>query len=244
MAANVDAPSDKMSTWRPAGAYAQVAGLTRTIRREARTLGEVTSKRDSATEKSPAPDDNCQNQLMAPVRAIAHALLGSIFVAAGARALLEPKRYADRAAPVAERVGSALTSVDERLPNSTEALIRVSGAIQVGGGLLLATGTAVRPAAAALAGTLIPATLAEHPFWSARTRGTKQADAVHFAKNMGLLGGLLLAMVDTQGRPGLRWRTRRLYDDTSKSLRRAARTASREAKLVARATEAGRHLPS
>lgn len=181
---------------------------------------------------------------MAPVRAVAHALLGSVFVAAGAKALLHPGKFEDRAAPLTARLGSELEKIDERLPSSNRALIRVNGALQLGGGLLLATGTAVRPAAAVLAGTLIPATVVNHPFWSVKGRHEKQAELVHFAKNLGLLGGLLLAAVDTQGRPGLTWRTKRLYHDTTKSVRRAARTASREAKLVARATEVGRHLPS
>jgi uncharacterized membrane protein YphA (DoxX/SURF4 family) len=181
---------------------------------------------------------------MAPVRALAHALLGSVFVAAGAQALLRPSRYAERAAPITDRLGPALAKVDERLPTSAEALIRINGAIQVGGGLLLATGAAVRPAAAALTGSLIPATIVGHPFWRVQGKAAKQDELVHFAKNLGLLAGLLLAAVDTQGKPGLPWRTRRLYADTRRSVRRAARTASREAKLVARATQVGRRLPS
>jgi len=181
---------------------------------------------------------------MAPVRAVAHALLGSIFVAAGAQALLNPGRYARRAAPLTDRLAPRLAEIDDRLPTSAESLIRINGALQLGGGLLLTTGTAVRPAAALLAGSLIPATVVGHPFWSVRGRVAKQVELVHFAKNLGLLGGLLLAAVDTQGKPGIAWRTKRIYRDTGRSVRRAAKTAEREARLVARATEAGRHLPS
>jgi putative oxidoreductase len=181
---------------------------------------------------------------MAPVRALAHALLGSIFVAAGTQALLHPRLYAERAAPITDRLSPALAKVDDRLPTSAETLIRINGAIQVSGGLLLATGKAVRPAAAVLTGSLIPWTVVGHPFWRARDKVAKQDELVHFMKNLGLFGGLLLAAVDTQGKPGLPWRTRRLYTDTTKSVKRAVHTASREAKLVARATEVGRHLPS
>jgi uncharacterized membrane protein YphA (DoxX/SURF4 family) len=181
---------------------------------------------------------------MAPVRAVAHALLGSIFVVSGAQALLNPGRYARRAAPVTERLAPKLAEIDERIPNSTTSLIRINGAVQLGGGLLLTTSTAVRPAAALLAGSLIPATFIGHPFWSVKGRVAKQVEAVHFAKNLGLLGGLLLAAVDTQGKPGLAWRTKRAYRDTGRSIKRAAQTANREARLAIRAADAGRHIPS
>jgi uncharacterized membrane protein YphA (DoxX/SURF4 family) len=180
---------------------------------------------------------------MAPVRSLAHALLGSIFVASGAQALLDPGRYRARAAPLADRLAPRLAEIDERLPTSTETLIRVVGAVQLGGGLLLGTGTAVRPAAAVLTGSLVPATVLGHPFWNEKDRTVRRAELVHFAKNLGLIGGLLLAAVDTQGKPGLAWRTRRLYRDTGRSLRRAARTANRQASLVTRGMAVGRHLP-
>ena len=35
-------------------------------------------------------------------------------------------------------------------------------------------------------------------------------------KNLGLLGGLLLAAVDTEGRPGLRWRAGHAIDDATR----------------------------
>ncbi|HEU5107382.1 MAG TPA: DoxX family protein, partial [Micromonosporaceae bacterium] len=73
---------------------------------------------------------------------------------------------------------------------------------------------------------------------------------VHFMKNMGLLGGLLLAAADTEGRPGLRWRAAHAADHTQRSVRRAARTARRtartarrEAKMAALVAGTARRLP-
>jgi hypothetical protein len=36
---------------------------------------------------------------------------------------------------------------------------------------------------------------------------------MHFLKNLGLLGGLLLAAADTEGRPSIGWRAERLLRD-------------------------------
>lgn len=154
---------------------------------------------------------------MTPVRSIARALLGGIFIVAGAQAILKPSRYADRAQPLADQVGPLLSKVDERLPTNTETLIRVNGAAQLGGGLLLVTGTAPRPAAALLAGTLIPATVVNHPFWDADTSSQRERDMVGFAKNMAILGGLLLASADTAGSPSIGWRVRKYFDDRRSS---------------------------
>ena len=149
---------------------------------------------------------------MTPVRSLARALLGGLFIAAGAQAVLRPARYADRARPLADRVTPLLGKMDERLPTDTETLVRLNGAAQLGGGLLLATGTAPRPAAALLAATMISATVVNHPFWEADTSTQREREVVDFAKNMAILAGLLLAAADTAGAPSLGWRIRRYYD--------------------------------
>ena len=55
---------------------------------------------------------------------------------------------------------------------------------------------------------------------------------------MSLLGGTLLAVVDTGGKPGMPWRTRRAAKDAA----RTARTARRETKLATRAAKAQARL--
>jgi uncharacterized membrane protein YphA (DoxX/SURF4 family) len=180
---------------------------------------------------------------MRPVRAAARALLGAIFVASGARTLVNPDQHVDRAGPVADRVGPALRRVSPGLPTDARSLVRLNGATQLVAGLLLATGHLRRPAAAVLAGTLVPTTLAGHPFWAFDTAAERREHRVQFGKNLGLLGGLLLAAADTEGQPGLRWRTSHAVDRTQRSVRRAARTARREAKIAAVAAGAARRLP-
>jgi uncharacterized membrane protein YphA (DoxX/SURF4 family) len=176
---------------------------------------------------------------MKPVRSAARALLSAIFVTSGARALANPDRLVAPAQRMSEKVAPLLERAAPRLPTDPRSLVRLNGAAQLVGGLLLATGHMTRPAAAMLAGSMVPTTVAGHPFWRMRDPAERQQHQTHFMKNLAILGGLALAAADTEGKPGLRWRAAHMVDHTS----RAARTARRQAKLAVRAANAGRHLP-
>ncbi|MDI6099127.1 DoxX family protein [Actinoplanes sp. NEAU-A12] len=168
---------------------------------------------------------------MRPVRTAARALLASIFVVDGIRTLARPEARAETARPLTDRVTPLLERTDPRLPTDPLTLVRVKAVADVVAGLALATGRFTRPAAAVLAAGLIPHT------------ATDKGDRDHLLKNLGLLGGLLLAAVDTEGRPGLRYRTTHAVDRSQRSVRRAVRTARREAKIAAASAAAARKLP-
>src|SRR5205807_669938 len=53
-----------------------------------------------------------------------------------------------------------------------------------------------------------PTTLAAHRFWEEEDPELRSQQQVHFVKNLGLLGGLMLAAADTEGKPSLAWRAR------------------------------------
>lgn len=121
-----------------------------------------------------------------------------------------------------------------------ETYVRANGAIQVVGGVLLATGRAPRLASAVLAASLVPTTLAGHRFWELEG-DERQAQQLHFLKNVSLLGGLVLAAADTEGRPGLAWRARHLRHDagaaaavTSANVKLASKLAKADAKAAQR----------
>ncbi|MGC9667047.1 DoxX family protein [Planosporangium sp. 12N6] len=174
---------------------------------------------------------------MKPVRTVARALLATVFVRGGLDAYNNPDRYRDGAQAVVDRLGATLDSIG--LPTDPRSLARVTGAVQVVGGLLLATNTAVRPAAIALAGSLIPSTLAGRDVWAreeGERAGQRFVDRPELLKNLGLVGGLLLAAVDTQGRPGLAWRTEHLAEHAQDSVRRAAATTAKETRRAAQST--------
>lgn len=179
---------------------------------------------------------------MRPVRAAARTMLSAIFIASGASALANPKPFAPPAKRFTERVAPLLEKADSRLPTDAERLVQINAATQVAAGLMLATGHLTRPAATVLAGTLVPTTLAGHPFWLESDEGQRRTQQIQFLKNLGLFGGLMLAALDTEGRPGLRWRAGHLMNHTQKSWRRSVRTAQRETKLAMAATGLGRRL--
>jgi putative oxidoreductase len=179
---------------------------------------------------------------MKPVRSAARAMLASIFVVSGVRILIDPDSRAEAAKRVTDRVGPLIEKVDTRLPSDTRTLVRIKAGSDVAAGLLLATGRLTRPAAAVLAVGLIPTTFAGHPFWSMPKAERTHAET-HFLKNLGLLGGLLLAAADTQGKPSLRYRTSHAMDRSQRSMKRAVKTAKREARIAKRSAAAARRLP-
>ncbi|MER7459059.1 DoxX family protein [Micromonospora sp. NPDC126480] len=180
---------------------------------------------------------------MTPVRSLARAMLSGIFVVSGARNFANPGRLVVAAKPVTDRVTPLLERTDPRIPTDTETLIRANAAVQFGAGLMLATGRFTRPAALVLAATLVPTTIAGHPFWSSEDPAQRNNNQIHFLKNLGLFGGLLLAAADTEGKPGLRWRAGHRIGHSRRSVRRAVRTARREARIAVRSAATARRLP-
>jgi putative oxidoreductase len=140
---------------------------------------------------------------MIGVRTLARSLLASMFIVGGIDAL----RRAPALAPVAENVTEPV-SEQVGIDASTETLVKVNGGVQLAGGVMLATCFLPRWGALALAGTLVPTTLAAHRFWEEEGEAKTQ-QMIHFCKNAGLLGGLLFAALDHGGRPSVFWTTKR-----------------------------------
>jgi len=128
-----------------------------------------------------------------------------MFVYGGVDALRHPEGKAsaaeDVAIPIAELLG---------LPTDPVTLVRINGGVQVAGGLMLAAGKAPRAASLLLAASLVPTTYAGHRFWTEPDEAERTRQRVQFLKNLSMLGGLMLAAVDTEGRPSLAWRARRV----------------------------------
>jgi putative oxidoreductase len=140
---------------------------------------------------------------MSILRHAARTMLAPYFLTQGVEALRHPRTEVagDVAEAIADRVGP--------LPKGDPALIiRANAAVQVGGGMAMATDTATRPAALALAATLIPTTLGYHRFWEA-PREERVSELLHFLKNVGLAGGLLVIALDTEGHASVGRRTGR-----------------------------------
>ena len=86
-----------------------------------------------------------------------------------------------------------------------------------------------------LALSLIPTTIARHAFWQIKDdKPARQEQFVQFLKNASLFGAMLLAAQDTEGKPGIAWRTQHGLESAKKAGARSVRTAKREAKLVSK----------
>lgn len=171
---------------------------------------------------------------MAISRLLARPLLGTIFFYAGYNAVKNPEPLLGKARRITDKVAPKAEEKGVPVPSDTATLVRINGAAQVAAACALALGKAPRVAATVLAVSLVPTTLAGHPFWEEADPAAKGAQKVQFAKNCSLLGGLLLAMVDTEGKPGVAWRARHAAKDARRSAKAMAREARLEARLAAK----------
>ncbi len=173
---------------------------------------------------------------MSLLRAAARTMLASYFVVNGLRAYRHPEEFAAAAEPLADRIlplaSSLPPSAAAYLPEDTTGLVKASGALQVLGGLSLATGLGRRVGAGALAVTMVPHVVAALP---GRARGAERSVKQSLlTKNVALLGGVLLAAQDTEGKPTLAWRARLQKQVLAREAERAKVLAARQAKLAAK----------
>jgi uncharacterized membrane protein YphA (DoxX/SURF4 family) len=150
-------------------------------------------------------------------------MLATIFVVGGVNALRATEAHAAKAKKVTDRIVPLAQRAAPGAPIPTDAatLVRINAGAQIVAAAALATGRAPRLSATVLAASMVPTTLAGHRFWEESDPQAKAMQRLQFAKNTSILGGLLLAGVDTDGKPGLAWRARR-----------AAKDVRREAKLA------------
>jgi uncharacterized membrane protein YphA (DoxX/SURF4 family) len=134
-------------------------------------------------------------------------MIAAMFIYGG----LDSAKKSEARAAVAERVVNPLREMTG-LTLSTAAAVRINGITQVVAGTMFAFGAAPRLAASILAGTLVPTTLAGHRFWEVEDPAARVGQEVHFLKNVAMLGGLVLAAVDTEGEPSIAWRAHRAIE--------------------------------
>ena len=171
---------------------------------------------------------------MTVTRLIARPMLSSIFIVGAANALKNTEAHTAGARKVSEQITPLVKRAAPGVPIPTDSatLVRINAATQIVAALGLATGRAPRVCATVLAASLVPTTLAGHRFWEETEPEAKAAQRLHFVKNTSILGGLLLAGVDTDAKPGVAWRTRRAASDVRREARHLAKGARREAKLA------------
>lgn len=123
-------------------------------------------------------------------------MLASMFVYGGLNAVRHAPMMAERALPVTDRIVPLLQRVSTQAPTDATTLVRMNGAIHLVAGAALATGRFPRLASLVLAGTLVPTTIAGHPFWEESDPGARANQTIHLLKNVSMMGGLLMASLD------------------------------------------------
>lgn len=151
------------------------------------------------------------------LRRLARPMLAAIFISGGIDALRNPAAHAEAAKPVLDTmIGTAGDRLPAQVPTDPQTLVKIDAAVKIGAGVALALGKFPRVASLLLAGSLVPTTIATHRFWEEKDSAVAANQRVHFMKNVGLLGGLLLAVGDTEGKPSLGWRARRATREVNK----------------------------
>ena len=155
---------------------------------------------------------------MTVTRLIARPMLASMFVVGGLNALKNADALAARAQPVADKVVPLVQRLAPQapIPTNTTTLVRLNAGVQV------ARRCRARDRARARAWPrpCWPPRWCR-PRWPAtasgrsRTRPSRRTRRIHFFKNVSMFGGLLLAGVDTDGKPGVAWRARRAATDVT-----------------------------
>ncbi|MCB0949772.1 MAG: DoxX family protein [Mycobacterium sp.] len=143
------------------------------------------------------------------IRRVARPMLSAVFISRGVEALRSPKPATDATRQTLEGLSQLPEPVGGNVPSNAETVARVSAAVQIGGGLLLATGRLPRLASAALALSVVPSSLGGHAFWNEAEPARKAEERRAFVTDISLIGGLIIAAVDTEGKPSLGWRGRR-----------------------------------
>ncbi|WP_244929400.1 DoxX family protein [Nocardioides sp. W7] len=165
-------------------------------------------------------------------RLVARPMLASMFLVGAVTALKNTEATAAKAKSVTDKVVPTIKKAGIPLPEDPATLVRLNAGLQLAGGLGLATGRAPRLSAAVLAASLVPTTVAGHRFWEVSDPAQRTQQKLHFFKNVSALGGLIIAAGDTDGKPGVVWRTRRVAKDARREAGHLAATARREARLA------------
>ncbi|GAB3054718.1 DoxX family protein [Sediminivirga luteola] len=160
---------------------------------------------------------------MSAVRAIARPLLSAAYISNGAARVKDPDASAKTLEPVLRQVQKHYD-----VPISARGLARATGAAQVAAGGMLALGRMPRLSSAILVATFLIDAAGER-FWRESDPQERRESRKRVVTKASLLGGALLAAVDTAGKPGLSWRAQHALAAAGKTVQRTSQQARREA---------------
>ncbi|MCX4409941.1 DoxX family membrane protein [Streptomyces sp. NBC_01764] len=132
-------------------------------------------------------------------RALSRLALAAVFVSGGRHVWQHPDGPAQGAETFLKRCRRSVPLLDRFTDRQ---LVRVNAAVHVTAGAGLAVGLAPAACATALAGSLVPTTLAAFPFWTQPDGPQRVRQQGDFLKNLALAGALLAVIVNDGRRTG------------------------------------------
>ncbi|MER6957988.1 hypothetical protein [Streptomyces sp. NPDC000618] len=130
-------------------------------------------------------------------RALSRLALAAVFVSGGRHVWRHLDGPAQGAETFLKRCRRAVPLLDRFTDRQ---LVRANAAVHVTAGAALAVGLAPTACATALAGSLVPTTLAAFPFWTQPDGPQRTRQQGDFLKNLALAGGLLAVVVNDRHR--------------------------------------------
>ena len=171
------------------------------------------------------------------IRKLARPLLASVYIADGVKTVTNSSEYANDAERVVETIKSVLPSqYAQYIPSDPETVAKINGGLKIGAGSTFALGKAPRLSAGLLAVSTVGTLLGRNAFWEAKNEDDKQRRRNGAMTNVALLGGVLLASADTEGKPGLAWRAQDAAKRGKKNVQQALPTQSETDKAKKKAS--------
>lgn len=168
---------------------------------------------------------------MSLVRRIARPLLAAPFVFEGVRTALHPEREIDVYPQAFDAADSAIAKSSAPGFVDVRTLIRATGVVAAGAGVLYATNRYPRAAAVTLLATSSVGWAGRKKVWTLRGEElTQEVQAI--LTDVGLLGGVLLAVVDHEGRPSLGYRANKFIERSQKKAAEKQREAEKTAEKL------------
>lgn len=170
---------------------------------------------------------------MSLIRRIARPLIAAPFILEGVRTAQHPEREIDVAPAAFDQVDKVLSSTS--LPRSIDAraIVRGAGVVAAGAGIMYATNRAPRLSAALLLVTTSVGIANRKKLWELRGEERVQ-ELQSILTDAGLLGGVLLAIADTDGSPSVGYRVGKLVERGQKSAAKKQRELQKSADKLGR----------
>lgn len=164
---------------------------------------------------------------MSLIRRVARPLIAAPFVYEGVQTAIRPQRAIEILPLTMEDLDKDLDKVN--FPVDAETLIRVTGAVSAVSGLAFALNKKPRLAALVLLSTTFMAVAGRKKVWE--LEGPEQLEeARSILGDLGLLGGVLLATVDRDGKPSFAYRLDKMIERGQKSAQEKQRQLQKAAK--------------